>query len=265
MELKLPETLILSVTVHGVIDIEGVDVAQFTVPEGLRVTKVSAVSPGVCNMMSPDDVTNVTKAIKKSLGSPGITYDGAKAKLPELVKTLKSLQTAELKDIRVQIKSERDQLGETYLNTTDRGYSVEEYVEGKTMINKMFAKNEGEGADHASDFKITVHNLVDTPDLFSFIMTGRLGATTTRASSKAESTYGLELLDLLHFVKNGGARNIILIDFSCSEIPDATERTKRVVRLRLAKLGIKGGRKTRRRNNKTKSRRQKKRKASWTH
>jgi len=274
---ELPETLILSVTVHGVIDakplkgeeqIEAVGeqqperVPKLQVPDGMRVLKISAVAPGVCNVVSPDDTVAANKVLNDAFGSNPMSYDAIRPLVPGVVAALKTIEAEGEKELREDKELMHDEQIRQFVRSTPKGYEVKEYGPKETMINKMYTRSIGEGADDPAEYKITIMNSVEKYDLFSLILTGRLGAAATRASEKVEDLYGLELAELLEFVQKRGVKNVVLFDFSCSEMPDIDDRTKRLYAREVKREGLTGGKRTRRRNRKTKTRRGKKR-LSW--
>lgn len=112
------------------------------------------------------------------------------------------------------------------------------------MINKEFGRSDGEGLDSVDDYKIIAVNVEGQPDLHSIIVSGRYGATMTRGSTKSEGEFLLRLSTIVTFLQERNVKNIILFDFSCSEMTEGTERDIRNARWNLIKEGQNGGKKT---------------------
>jgi hypothetical protein len=112
------------------------------------------------------------------------------------------------------------------------------------MINKEFGRSDGEELESVDDYNITALNAMGQPDIHSIIVSERPGATMTRGSTKSEEQYLLRLSTIVTFLKEKGVKNIVLFDFSCSEMTEGTERDIRNERRNLVKQGLKGGKKT---------------------
>ena len=242
--MEFPETVVLSITVHGLMSVENGDVTEFTVPEGMRIIKVSAVAPGVCNVTTEEEITTANASIRKVFGSPDLTYKDVVSKLAPLVQSLKTLESDTTPTIRSQLKTQKDVDMSNFLLHTNKGFSIVNYESGDPIINKEFGRSDGEGLDSVEDYKITALNAVGQPDLHSIIVSGRSGATDTRGSIKSEGEFLLRLSTIVTFLQERGVKNILLFDFSCSEMTEGTERDIRNARRNLFKKGLKGGKKT---------------------
>jgi hypothetical protein len=242
--MEFPETLVLSMTLHGLIPVENETVTEFTVPDGMRIIKVSAVTPGVCNVTTPDEIEKANASIRKVFGSPQLRYEDIEPNLASLVQSLKTLESNTTPSIRSQLKSKEDLDMRNMLRYTDKGFSTVKYLPGKPMINKEFGRSDGEGVESVDDYKITALNAVGQPDLHSIIVSERPGATMTRGSTKSEEQYLLRLSTIVTFLQERGVKNILLFDFSCSEMTEGSERDKRSLGRNLTKEGKNGGKKT---------------------
>jgi hypothetical protein len=246
-----PETMVLSITLHGRMSVENGAITTFTVPDGMRIIKVSAVAPGVCNVTTAEEMKTANASIREVFDSPQLTYEEKESKLASLVQSLKTLESDTTATIRSQLKREEDVDMRNMLRYMDKGFSIVQYESGKTMINKEFGRSDGEGLESVDDYKITALNAEGQPDLHSLIVSERSGATMTRASTKSEGEFLLRLSTIVTFLQKRGVKNILLFDFSCSEMTEGSERDKRLLRLNLTKKGFNGGKKTetRRRKN----------------
>jgi hypothetical protein len=225
--------------------VEDGTVSTFEVPDGMRIIKISAVAPGVCNVTTEKEIKIANDSIRKVFGSPDLTYQEIEPKLASLVQSLKTLESNTTPTIRSQLKREKNTDMSNFLRHTDKGFSIVNYESGKTMINKEFGRSDGEELESVDDYKITALNTVGQPDLHSIIVSERPGATMTRGSTKSEEQYLLRLSTIVTFLRGKGVKNILLFDFSCSEMTEGSERDKRLLRRNLK--GLNGGLKRRRR------------------
>ena len=243
--MEFPETLVLSITLHGLMSVENGDVPTFIVPEGMRIIKVSAVTPGVCNVTTGEEMKIANDSIHEVFGSPELTYEEIGPKLTSLVQSLKKIESDTIPTIRSQLKKEEDPNMRNMLRYTDKGFRVVHYESGKPIINKEFGRSDGEGMQSVEDYKIIAINAVGQPDLHSIIVSERSGATMTRGSTKSEGEFLLRLSTIVTFLRGKGVKNILLFDFSCSEMSESSERDVRNIRRNLK--GLNGGLKLRRR------------------
>jgi hypothetical protein len=237
-----PETVVLSITLHGRMSVENGAVTTFTVPQGMRIIKVSAVTPGVCNVTTESEIEKANASIRKVFGSPQLRYEEIEPKLASLVQSLKTLESDTTATIRSQLKTQKDEDMINMLRYTDKGFRVVQYESGKPIINKEFGRSDGEGVESVEDYKITALNAMGQPDLHSNIVSERSGATMTRASTKSEGEFLLRLSTIVTFLQKEGVKNILLFDFSCSEMTEGSPRFIRNARRNLK--GFNGGKKT---------------------
>jgi hypothetical protein len=246
-----PETVIVSVTLHGSIHPEdGEPVSTFKVPEGMRIKKISAVAPGVCNVTSETQIAKINRSITSAFENP-VRYEDVDSKLPPLIQSFKQLEKNEVITIIKDTESTIGEKEKEFIRHTDKGYTVAEYLAGQPILQKRYSRSVGEGIDDANDFKINLLNVEGQPDLHSLLLTGRSGATTTRASEIEESQYMVRLSSFVNLLQEKGVKNIVLFDFSCSDFYDTTPRTSRALRNDAKRRKLNGGKKTetRRRKN----------------
>ena len=238
-----PETVIVSVTLHGSIHPEedGEPVSTFKVPEGMRIKKISAVAPGVCNVTSETQIAKINRSITSAFKNP-VQYEDVDSKLPPLIESFKQLEKSEVVPILKDAKSTISEKEKDFIRHTDKGYTVAEYLAGQQILQKRYSRSVGEGIDDANDFKINVLNVEGQPDLHSLLLTGRSGATTTRASEIEEGQYMVRLSSFVNLLQEKGVKNIVLFDFSCSDFYQANPRDARA--LRRGATGFNGGKKT---------------------
>jgi len=234
-----PETVIVSVTLHGSIHPENdTPIPTFKVPEGMRIKKISAVAPGVCNVTSETQIAKINRSITSAFENP-VRYEDVDSKLPLLIESFKQLEKNEVIFI---LKDDSGEKEKDFVRHTDIGYTVVDYLAGQPILQKRYSRSVGEGIDDANDFKINVLNVEGQPDLHSLLLTGRSGATTTRASEIEESQYMVRLSSFVNLLQEKGVKNIVLFDFSCSDFYQANPRKSRA--LRRGVVGFNGGKKT---------------------
>lgn len=258
MQGKFPETVVLSVTVHGrlMMDDDDGGVETFVVPSGMNIAKYSAVALGVCNMTSESDMIATNNIIREEFRNPNLTFEQVKEKLASIVPRIKGVTRLVEKAIRGYKNPDENDLD--YIRTLDRGATVMYYASGQRMLDKDYGRSTGEGTGSADDFKINMINVPGQPDLFKLFTVGRTTATT-RASAPKEQ--GLVIFSqLVEYLKYHGVKNIVLFDFSCSQL-DVVPRGIRGFR-RDAAPYFNGGRRLRK-TLKTKRTTRKKRTSLW--
>jgi hypothetical protein len=235
-----PETVIVSVTLHGSIHPEDdTPIPTFKVPEGMRIKKISAVAPGVCNVTSETQIAKINNSISSAFKNP-VQYEDVDSKLPSLIQSFKQLEKNEV----ITILKDSGEKEKDFVRHTDKGYTVAEYLAGQPILQKRYSRSVGEGIDDANDFKINLLNVEGQPDLHSLLLTGRSGATTTRASEIEEGQYMVRLSSFVNLLQEKGVKNIVLFDFSCSDFYDTTPRTSRALRNDAKRRKLNGGKKT---------------------
>lgn len=262
MSVKLPETLVLSITTHGVIPIENEEPKEFKVPEGMKITKVSLATIGVCNITTTEKVESISNYIAKVFEDT--TLDTTQ-KLEKIVPEVKRVHGDITRNVEQNIKTSEyatDTHFREFLTYSDRPQTIKIYEAGQSLLDKIFVRSIEEGADSPYDYKINMLNVKGRPDLVKLFITGRL-SPATRSSIKQEEM-GIEFSTIADVLSYKGVKHLIVFDFSCSTMNEGTPRFVRAKRRRLEVEG-KGGRKTRRQNKKTNRRKSKKRTARWSY
>ena len=265
-----PSTLILFVSVHGVIPLtEAREVETFIVPDGMTITRAMATRPGVCNMTTEPQIDKIAKLLMKEnlVGSyyEYIQYSASK---------LKRLNKGVIKEVSEQFKSSESEpesrnLEEQFLRYHIPTPTIKVFNERQIMIDKYLTRSSEEGKDSRFDYKLNIMNIPGYPDLFDIFMFTPEQQIVTRSVAKTTER-GVYLSTLAKVLKDQGVKELVLVDFSCSsfdesELPPAeAERLSRLAR-RHAELEGRGRKqKTRRRKHKTKTRKAKKRRALWS-
>lgn len=265
---RLPETVVLLITTHGIIIKKDNDteVNTFTIPPGMTVTRSLAASIGVCNFVDTDmtvqyadlidsEINNLTNNDEETQYHAILAVaDGIKEIDVENVEGIKSM----IEELKEEIK--RDSLPPTstkaydlnlrqnYMYSYDRSYRIQTFRENQEMVNKRYLRNNNEKT--RTDWVIKAMNLEHQPDLLSFIR---------RQSKLHDSVTTLD--EIVSFFHDKGVKNLIIFDVSCSNITDEdqVDVSNRTTRLLSRKIDTRkyGGkkRKSYRRQKRNKSRR----------
>jgi hypothetical protein len=257
-----PESVILQITTHGSIELdENNQPIEFKFQPGMFLTKLSAVTPGTCNIMSAESSNYFSRTIMNNidrilwlLNFNHITSEeqleqmGTPGLIKSFVSIFKKEDTAELKDVEYQLQTADSDIDPDYLkyfHNYDQSYL---YSPKKTSaINKVYVRGQGEifGAPKIGtwDYKINVLNMPGQPDLMREIA-GRTHYKRSKITFK----------DIMDFLYAHGVRGVFLFDFSCSIFEDPmSETADRAVKRDLLKRGLYGGKKTRRHKKKRKT------------
>jgi hypothetical protein len=278
--MSYPETVILAVTTHGEIptfitaDRMHAPVT-FELPEGMTLKKVSAVAPGVCNIMHTidadeyiQDIINWVKTLKpkelltEDIGSEVASYLKEEDYENEYIPISRKIQDNRRKKNRNFAHEDDDEDDDKelvrYLDNWNKNYKQGSYsnpakrLRSSTknpprteVLNKFYArKNDSELFRGVWDFQIIALNVVGYPDIMREIE-GR--------SHKGSSSVFLD--EIVTFLHDKGVKNIILIDLSCSSFDDEynemDDRTIRLLQRELLSKGLHGGKKKSRRLRKT--------------
>jgi hypothetical protein len=256
-----PETIVISVTSHGVIIIDNNTnkPLTFSVPSDMKIIKLSAVTPGVCNLTHPSDVDDFIKQVIKKVNNPTemtkltndpIIYLETLAKLYKTIEEDTFAETVKEKNPDYDFKIRDD-----YLHHRNKSYNITQYESGNLIINKEYIRNNRtELNTGAWDFQINVLNVTGVPDLFNEIL-------GVRTYQNVNSTITLQ--QIVDFVKTKGVKQLIILDLSCANFETNvsdfffTNRQERAIRRDIFKSGLNGGK---RKNKKTKKYNKKKQK-----
>lgn len=258
MPLEIPETLVVGVTTHGSIPIQDSEVKTFEVPAGMKITKVSLATIGVCNLTTEIEVEEASNLITTIFAIPNKSVE---EKIRFATYSVFALHWEIQKDVEKDVKSglNKDPRFQEFVRYSDKPQTLQTYTEGQKLIDKIFERSVEEGRSSAYDYKINMLNVTGKPDLVKLLTTGRT-IPSTRASERVEDT-PIYFSTIIKFLSSKGVKHIIIFDFSCSIMEEGTPRDVRVKRRRLEKEGITGGKTRKRRNKKTKTRKLKKRRS----
>jgi hypothetical protein len=265
-----PETLVISVTSHGVIqtNINNNNINEpltFNIPPDMSIIKLSAVAPGVCNLTYPSDIDEFIKKVIKKVNNP-VEYQKLISDPTSYVESLAELYKNIEEDTVKQTINEKEldyeeKIRDDYVHHRNKSYTIKTYNSNNPIINKEYVRNNRTELNVSEwEFQINVLNTIGIPDLFREML-GR---------SYKDANSSITLQGIVEFVKSKGGRNIILLDLSCSNFESTdpsvtiTDRQERAIRRDILKKGLNGGKmnnksnKTKKTNNKRKTKKNKK-------
>jgi hypothetical protein len=240
--MNYPKTVVIAITCHGTIVINNKtnEPETFNIPNKMKIIKLSAVTPGVCNFTVDEDMDKFIKTIldkehKKEM-EKGIK------KPTTYVKTLANLyQNIEEETLKETVKASTDSnenIRKEYIHNLDKRYKIVNYnKKHPKIINKLYTRNNKTEQNISEwDFGIFALNVLGKPDLITLL----------KGRSYTDANVSVNLEEIIYFLKGKGVEQIILLDMSCSnfEYEDNTsldERTTRTIRNTLTKQNLNGG------------------------
>ena len=242
-----PETLVVVITSHGQIQVETTfDGKQepdlFAIPYGMTLTRINAVTPGVCNYLSAKTAQIVVERVKEMTAKFDLTRGIPANLVTFLAKEFKQLTTVDRQKIRTKGYGAQDvsdvqafdvHYDKAYKNITHNGYAF--------ALNKTYSVEElSENYDDRIFFLNTPQGDID---FFTVL----------------KPPYKTDLKSIVHYLKDHGVKNVLLVDLSCSTFDDTTLTPRGVRDLRRGLTHYKSGgvRKKKRKSNKRKSNKRK--------
>lgn len=250
------ENVVLAITTHGAFlttaknPVTGLEEQPiFNMPQGMTLTVLSVGVPGVCNIITDEELTLAVRHLIDTHCQPDASMKCTKSVNtipPETIQYLKQVYTKTVDTIKQQKEKDDDEL--LFIRRSDLANTVKTYTSGQSVPDKVFSRDlskDVRGSEY--DLKITLVNAYGgTADFFG--------------DNEKDKTLLSEMVDMFY---KKGVRNLILYDFSCGSMPFVkSDRTVRALRRQTLKSG---GKKARRQTKKTKTRRAKKRTVSWRH
>jgi hypothetical protein len=223
--MSYPDTVMACVTAHGGIDVtaHGELLEHYLVPEGVKIIKLSAVSPGICNMVTEEESESFIEEIFKFIrGSKGRkprkkftreTVEKLAAHFHKLDEATDNIEGCRRQGLDSRTEGVPDPLIEDYFHHADTKYVVQEYSGGDEILNKVYVRNNRELALSPFDLKINLMNVVGVPDLVEKI-TGK--KTGLRPRPGAEDSSEIHLNHAINYLTDRGVTTIVLVDLSCS-------------------------------------------------
>jgi hypothetical protein len=262
--MSFPETVIVVVTCHGniIVNKETDQPRTFHLPDKMKLIKMSAVTPGVCNLTIDDDVdkfieTILNKKNKKDM-KKGLKHPEKYAQT--LSDLYKSIEEETVNDIFTATPDSDTQLRNDYIHHRDKSYKIITYDRNHPdVINKEYSRNnKTEQNSSAWDYGIYCLNMEGKPDLISKL----------KGRSFMDKNVSIFLEEIVDYFHENGVKKIILFDLSCSNFeydgdnkPIISDRNSRRIRLNMIKNTLNGGKK-RRIKNKTQRRNRRRRSRS---
>jgi hypothetical protein len=251
MSVSFPETLILFATIHGGIPIKANEVETFPVPDGLKITRIMATKPGICNVTNEYQIERIMSDMNAKK-----FVEITDADVASILRSIQPTQSELIKEVvRTAAKEDTNKsLFSTFLTGHLKSPSVRTFTSGQPMLEKILLRKKSEGIDSAYDFKINAINMPGTPDIIDLIQYGTSGPSS---QTRSKTLYGrqLKLSSLVDFLSQY-VKHIVLIDFTCSTFMGdglMTGREERHARLTATRQGY-GRKRTRRQVKKTKAR-----------
>ena len=245
--MSYPKSVIVVITCHGVIQIEKSNNQPklFKIPNDMKIVKLSAVTPGVCNMTIDDDVNEFIDLIldkkKKKEMKEGLENPEKYAKT--LGELYKKIEKETVENLYTESPDSNTILRKTFIQHRDKSYKIVTYNQKHpNMINKEYVRNnKNEQNSSKWDYGIYCLNVNGKPDLIT-----KIKGRTYR--DKDTSIFLNEIIDFLH---QQGVKEVILVDLSCSNFEyevdeknsetSVSERNTRSIRSNLIKEKLNGG------------------------
>jgi len=245
--MSYPKSVIVVITCHGVIQIEKSNNQPklFKIPNDMKIVKLSAVTPGVCNMTIDDDVNEFIDLIldkkKKKEMKEGLENPEKYAKT--LGELYKKIEKETVENLYTESPDSNTILRKTFIQHRDKSYKIVTYNQKHpNMINKEYVRNnKNEQNSSKWDYGIYCLNVNGKPDLIT-----KIKGRTYR--DKDTSIFLNEIIDFLH---QQGVKEVTLIDLSCSNFEyeydennsesSISERNTRSIRSNILRDGLNGG------------------------
>jgi hypothetical protein len=242
-----PKSVIVVITCHGVIQVNksNNNPKLFKIPSKMKITKLSAVTPGICNLTIDDDIDKFIKLLlnKKNKKVIEKTITNPESYAKSLGNLYETIEKETVDNLYTATPDSNTILRNDYIHHRDKSYKVITYNDKHPlMINKEYSRNNKyEKNISAWDYGIYCINVVGQPDL----MTELKG----RTYRDKETIIFLE--EIITHLYDKGVNKVILIDLSCSnfeydgenddkEITVSTRNT-RSIRNHLIKEKLNGG------------------------
>jgi hypothetical protein len=258
--MSYPKTVIVVVTCHGVISIDKADNEPnlFKIPDNMKIIKMSAVTHGVCNFTTPEDVNKFIKTIlhKKNKAELKKGLKNPEKYTKTLANLYKEIEEDTVKDTFNASPDSNSDIRNTYIHHRNKSYEIITYNHKHPfMINKEYVRNnKSEQNSSGWDYGIFCLNVEGKPDLI----------TKLKGRTYADSDSTVHLEEIVEFLHEKEVKEVILIDLSCSNFEyevdeknsetSVSERNTRSIRSQLLKLKLNGGSRFHRKNGTAKKR-----------
>ena len=223
--MKVQTTLYIGINTHGVIDINSDNkIVTFVVPQGVNISYISSVAPGVENILTLDVSEKINKNIDEYLQGQTNNQTNKTRIVETIVNIARKEETILSKYIKNDYYNNKKVELAHYLYKRDKSFTVKEYTGKMLIYEKRFVEfteqeisNYEIDVDNANYFnKIVIYN-IDCIDLLQQI----------KLYFGRSYIYLSELITLLVSM---GAKNIIFLDLSCNTFLSHNKLTERSIR-----------------------------------
>lgn len=205
--LKLPETVVLSILIHGAIIYS--DASPPTFSSQIDVVRVSAVETGVCNIMTDRPARLRRKMILDEIRKAPPTNT---VQLVELANHISDTLKPEHHELDTDVSQDDPHL-KPYLHRFGNRYEVGVFLKGSPMLDKSYSRT---SADFQQHYDLSdLHQIAVMPmegnatvDLMPYVQ-------TTNSNDEKQYT---TLSAIVNVLKGMGVKRVLILDFSCSSI-----------------------------------------------
>jgi hypothetical protein len=232
---SIPNTLIIGVFLHGELHLtDNGDIDNDIVPDGMRVTVINSVAPGVPNISTLEDyehiATQISKTVKRRKNYDELTNSQINMIAENLRDTIVKENKAQANDIINEHQHLINPILQKFAHQYGNSFKIKTYEANDKIPNKLFIKfSEGEviNPDNIPENyfnNIVLYNLEEL-DLFKMLESAGLDIDQ------------ITLGEMLEFLVNLGVQNLIMVDLSCSVFKGKSEfLTERNIRLKRRKM-----------------------------
>jgi len=230
---KFPETVVLGLTIHGsyYVKSDGSDIVYFDLPPGVTLRTITAAPIGVCNFPDPK---LLNKQIEELIGENNEVFqpliDACKESdscdemldwiTERFANFLRRTEQSNLKELATAEKdSHTDKRNDLSLYRANEIFHINKHLD--SAPTKGFSVSEKDilrGGKEHYDWTITIVNMPKAPNLLDDVWFSLPKREINHG--KKGLTLSVEMPDIIKYLSDHGAKNIIFIDFSCSGFND---------------------------------------------
>lgn len=238
--MSIPKTLFMGLFLHGELHLlDNGELNMDTVPDGMRVTVINAVAPGIPNISTLEDyenmATRISKVVKKRQYYDELTnYEINKVvvNLRDILVRENKVQSSDIIKVHQHLyyKNQVNVVFQKFTHQYGNSFNIKTYSANDKIPNKLFIKfSEGEVINPDNIEEKYFNNIVlfnlDESDLFRMLVSVGLYIEQ------------ITLGQILEFLVGFGVQNLIMIDLSCSTFKGKSEfLTERNIRLKRRKM-----------------------------
>jgi hypothetical protein len=256
-EFENKPNIVLGLTTHGAIYFNNngsntqpkYEPIMFQVPEGMTITRVSIVYPGVANFVEPENIRSFNEQIKTMNTNFNKKDKNGNVIVPTPNKTIeivndmaeglskldsKNFKMFDPSDYIEDDKTDQDALN--YYYNQNKNYQIRQFKSGEFMINKFHNRlNKDRDESKGGDWSIEILNIPTEPytDIDSGKTIQKIPDLLTKMRGMAAHTRIRDIEttteEYITYLHSKGVRNVIVIDFTCS-VFDLYEKTNFITR-----------------------------------